>query len=158
MKRTLLPVGRAIALIGVFAAIGASSVAQQRQQRRPARPLPNPSPEAVQEEAVSAKERSVSKPAKFDRIVEKLKVTEPKSHENLTVFLIEGDDRMDTTKVLTLSEALQKKGTCDRQGDGGRQRTHRPEQRFQTHGLHHGRRHRQRRQAGSNSRDGSARS
>jgi hypothetical protein len=52
-----------------------------------------------------------SQPAKLDRIAEKLKVAEPVSHKNLAVFLIEGNDRLDTSDVLTLGEALKKKGT-----------------------------------------------
>lgn len=71
-------------------------VQQTRQQR--AGNIPN-------------KPRTDPMPATLDRIVEKLKVTDPKSHENLSIFLIEGDGRADTTNVLTLAEALERKGT-----------------------------------------------
>ena len=98
MKRTLSSTGRAVALIGVFIAISVSTIAQQRQQQTRDERLPN------------ASAPSAPKAAKFDRIAGKLKVSDPKSHANLTIFLIEGEDRMDTSNVLTLSEALQKKG------------------------------------------------
>lgn len=93
MKLTSSFTRRTVTLIGAFITIGSSAIAQQQ------RLLPISSAQAG------------SKPAKFDRIAERLKVVGPKSHDNLTVFLIEGDDRMDTSKVLTLSEALQKKGS-----------------------------------------------
>jgi hypothetical protein len=81
MKRTLSFAIRALTVVGVFAAIGASTVAQQRQ-RQVARPLPNPSAESAQQGATPGKERSVTKEAMFDRIAEKVKVTGPQSHEN----------------------------------------------------------------------------
>ncbi len=58
-----------------------------------------------------AANRAKPQPTKLDRIAEKLKVAEPVAHANLAIFLIEGENRLDTSKVLTLDEALKKKGT-----------------------------------------------
>lgn len=52
-------------------------------------------------------------PTKLDRIAAKLKIGEPQTHANLTIFPIEGEDRMDTRNVLTLSEALGRKGMVE---------------------------------------------
>ena len=82
---------------------------QQQQEIENAVPLRRQ--ERAQQTGIQAKPRPAPVPATLDRIVEKLKVTEPKQHENLSIFLIEGDDRMDTTNVLTLTEALERKGT-----------------------------------------------
>jgi hypothetical protein len=56
----------------------------------------------------SAKVNS-GKPTELDRIAGGLKVVDPVKHENLEIYLLEGDDRIDTSSVLTLDEALGKK-------------------------------------------------
>lgn len=50
------------------------------------------------------------KPAELEKISAKLTLSKPAIHANLTVYLLEGDDRMDTTSVLTLGEAIGKAG------------------------------------------------
>lgn len=92
---------RFLSIAGLLAILTAAILPLSAQQQS----IRNSSQRAAVE-----KKTSEPKPAKLDRIVEKLKLSEPKAHENLTVYLIEGDDRFDTSEVLTLSEALGKKG------------------------------------------------
>ncbi len=105
-----------IFLLALILACG-SALAQQRQRRGQAiQQQVEQNQEGGQEQrAVQASAQMPPRPkpvpATLDRIAEKLKVTEAKSHENLSIYLIEGDDRVDTTNVLTLAEALEKKGT-----------------------------------------------
>lgn len=61
----------------------------------------------------AARTKAKSEPATLDRLAERLKVAAPVKHANLTVMLIEGPDQMDTSNVLTLEEALQKKGLME---------------------------------------------
>lgn len=53
-----------------------------------------------------------AEPATLKRLASKVQTSTPLTHANLDVYLIEGDDLADTTKVLTLDEAmsLKKKG------------------------------------------------
>jgi hypothetical protein len=89
-----------------------STNAQQRQRRSPAaQPQPNVGPEGIQQMGRAAgKPRPKPVETKLDRIAGQLKLGEPQTHANLTFFLIEGDDRADTSMVLTLSEALARRG------------------------------------------------
>ena len=104
-------------LLALILACG-SALAQQRQRRGQAiqqqieqnQDVGQQQQRALQS-AVGMPPRPKPVPATLDRIAEKLKVTEAKTHENLSIFLIEGDDRLDTTNVLTLAEALEKKST-----------------------------------------------
>jgi hypothetical protein len=106
-------------LLSLFLAVTCvSTMAQEQRPRRgsalqqqiEANPEANPQP-ATEQTAMPARSRSKPVPATLDRIAEKVKITEPKTHENLSIFLIEGEDRLDTTDVLTLAEALERKGT-----------------------------------------------
>lgn len=47
-----------------------------------------------------------SAPATLRRIAPQVTITEPVTHANLDVYFIEGDDWVDTTKILTLDEAM----------------------------------------------------
>jgi hypothetical protein len=69
---------------------------------------------AQQGQATSRARKSTAKvksgkTTELDRIAANLKVMDPVKHENLEIYLLEGDDRIDTTSVLTLDEALGKK-------------------------------------------------
>ncbi|MBL9132425.1 MAG: hypothetical protein JNG86_14565 [Verrucomicrobiaceae bacterium] len=47
-----------------------------------------------------------SQPATLRRIADKISIAAPLQHANIEIFFIEGDDLADTTKVLTLDEAM----------------------------------------------------
>jgi hypothetical protein len=107
--------GFLVSLLLVAACV--STLAQQRtrpwsalQQQIEGNPAPIQQ-RATEQTIMPSNPRPKPLPATFGRIAEKVKVTEPKTHENLSIFLIEGDNRLDTTKVLTLAEALERKGT-----------------------------------------------
>jgi hypothetical protein len=107
--------------IGATFAVLFSALTAFGQQAPNANPSLNRNDEPVQQQiepsgrtrqiARRATARPKPQPTKLDRVAEKLKIAEPAKHGNLTIFLIEGDDRLDTSDVLTLAEALEKKGT-----------------------------------------------
>lgn len=60
---------------------------------------------------VRGKAVSKAEPAELEKISAKLALSKPANHSNLTIYMIEGDDRLDTKNILTLGEALGKTGT-----------------------------------------------
>jgi hypothetical protein len=69
----------------------------------------SPSARAQEQRRIAPAKTKPAKAAELERIAAKLKVLPPEKHENLEIYLLEGDDRFDTTSVLTLDEALGKK-------------------------------------------------
>jgi len=57
--------------------------------------------------------KAKAQPAELEKVSGKLTLSKPAIHANLTVYLLEGGDRMDTTNVLTLDEAIGKPGVVD---------------------------------------------
>jgi ARG and Rhodanese-Phosphatase-superfamily-associated Protein domain len=99
---------RLIAISAITAAATWSSYAPAQQQ---ATVNQGPSTPQVQTRIRAQREPVKSgKAAELERIAGKLKIIPSEKHENLEIYLLEGDDRIDTSSVLTLDEALEKKG------------------------------------------------
>jgi hypothetical protein len=91
----------------VVAALSSLTVAQQ--QRITNEDVPNQQVQTRTRATKSPANVKSGKPAKIEQIAATLKVIDPVKHENLEIYLLEGDDRIDTSSVLTLDEALGKK-------------------------------------------------
>ena len=110
MKLRLSPKSLCAFVLALACAIFPSHAQQQALEQQQEQTIGRAQIPGTQQIGANEIVKRQSKPANFDRIAEKLKVAAPQTHANLSVFLIEGDDQFDTKKVLTLAEALGKKG------------------------------------------------
>ena len=58
---------------------------------------------------VSQDRQTLMADQKQETVVGDLKLSGPYTHENLTIFLIHGEDRIKSTNLLTLQEAIEQK-------------------------------------------------
>jgi hypothetical protein len=109
-RLSILSVTSLLVLV-LLASLSAPLWAQKRQRRTS---VPQQQQENVDIEQTNEPRRAPARktaPANLDRVAETLQVADSKSHENLTIYLLEGEDRADTKRVLTLAEALAKEKT-----------------------------------------------
>src|SRR5688572_28389162 len=91
-------------VLALCAVLAVQTVSAQQSPSRQQRAIP------AQRRVVAPPTAKPKQPAEIEKLVGKLKVTSAGIHGNLEIFLLEGDDRFDTKGVLTLDEAIEKKG------------------------------------------------
>lgn len=90
----------------ILTAVAIAALATLAAQVPSSRTRTPPSNQAVQSSNIMPSRSAPGKPTTLKKVADQLNIVAPVKHANLEVFLIEGADFADTTRVLTLDEAM----------------------------------------------------